>query len=167
MAKNANAKDSARDEEVNAEMTFEKPPELGDYQDVTAERADGWFQPQPGAWLLGRLLGRFEMNDGERAFYQVKVQSASAQMMTGKGDDARSVKVEKGNVVAVDERKALEILRPYAESDGIYSVLIQSVSKDEIKGGKSFWRFVTKCKALKPPTSPLRAHKAEIGDVPF
>lgn len=169
MAKSAKNEEST---EPQVPQAYDKPPDLSDFQDVTAARADGWFQPEPGAWLMGRLLGRYEMNQldangKKRAFYQIRVTQCSAKMIAGKGDDAKEVPIAKGHIVAFDERKSLEVLRPYADSDGVYDTFVQSVSKEPIKGtNRTFWRFETKTKTLRPPKTP-RASLPTDDDIPF
>jgi hypothetical protein len=153
---------------VKEDLTFEKPPEDGAFQELTASDADGWYRPIEGSWFQGRLLGRYEMNDGKggkRGFYQVKVKKAAGRMITGKGDDAVEISINEGCILAFDERSALKVLQPQAESDGVYDCLITCHGKEDIKGGKTFWRFSTKVKCLKAPSRPLVT--SSLDEIPF
>jgi hypothetical protein len=156
----------------NQAPAFQKPPtDFDGWQDVSAERSDGWYQPEEGSWFNGILLGRFEMNqlndDGKRrAFYQVKVRDCSARMMVGKGDDARIENVEKGKILAFDERKAMEVIRPHAESDGQYAVFVHCIGKEALDKKRTFWRFAVKTKTIRAPKTPLRSREVD-DDIPF
>jgi hypothetical protein len=170
---------------------IELEQELEGFVDLQPDRADGWLQPSPGAFILGRLLGRFEMQKvgkkKARAFYQVKVKRAGAPksdknpngevfMVSGKGDESTTAPVTKGMILAIDERKALEQLVPYAHAvqfdNGVFDVYILHLEKIDIAGGENqFWRMNVRTKQLKAPTSPLRikARDAsdEDGEIPF
>lgn len=149
---------------------FAKAPEMGnEYQDLASEQAEGWYQSQPGSWMRVKLLSRVYMRSKDRYFYQAKVIDASANMIVGKGDEAQQVPVTKGAIIAFDERKALEVLAPYAESDGVFEAFIHCVSKDEIDGGKTFYRFTVKVRTIKKPSHPIVARKDDDGrdDIPF
>lgn len=162
---------------------------LEGFKDLAPDRADGFFQPAPGAFILGRLLGRSIINKPgrkrQRAIYQIKVKQAGAPktkenpngeayMVSGKGDDSVTLPIQRGVTLAMDERKALEILAPYAESnDGVFDVFIRSVEKVEIANGEqTFWRFEIRTKQLKAPSHPIRPYSARAGsdeedDIPF
>lgn len=162
---------------------------LEGFKDLAPDRADGFFQPAPGAFILGRLLGRSIINKPgrkkQRAIYQIKVKTAGAPktpqnpngeayMVAGKGDDSVTLPIQRGVTLAMDERKALEILAPYAESnDGVFDVFVRSVEKVDIANGEqTFWRFEIRTKQLKAPSHPIRPYSARAGsdeedDVPF
>jgi hypothetical protein len=168
---------------------IELEQELEGFRDLAPDRADGWMQPAAGAYVLGRLLGRFVMAKAgrkkQRAFYQVKVKKCGAPktkdnpageiyMVSGKGDDSTTLPVQKGVTLAIDERKAIESLAPYAESDGVFDVFIQMIEKIEVAGGEqTFWRCNVRTKQLKAPSHPVRASSNaraasdEDDDIPF
>lgn len=157
---------------------FAPAPELDDWQDVAAERADGWYLPVEGSWFMGRLLGRYEMkkrddNGKIRAFYQVLVSKASAKMKVGKGDTATEERVpaaksaEEAIILAFDERASLEVLAPYADNDGVYDVMVECLGKEPIPGtSKSWWNFKTKVKMRKKGNLPLSSRRVD-DDIPF
>lgn len=162
---------------------------LDGFKDVQPDKADGWFQPAAGAFILGRLLGRFVMASRAgskrkpRAFYQIKVKQAGAPkspknpngdvyMVSGKGDDAETLPVQRGNTIAMDERKALEILAGYADSDGVFDVFVRTVEKIDVAGGEqTFWRCEVRMKQLRAPSHPIRSTSPSSADaddeIPF
>jgi hypothetical protein len=159
---------------------------LEGFRDVAPDKADGWFQPAPGAYVLGRLLGRFTMTGGRkkpRAFYQIRVKQCGAPktsqnpngdvfMVSGKGDDATTLPIQKGATLAMDERKAFEILAGYADSDGVFDVFVRFIEKVDVAGGEqTFWRCEIRTKQLKAPKHPIRASSARASDddddIPF
>ncbi len=168
-------------EKTREEIELEQ--EIEGFKDVSPDRADGWFQPAPGAYILGRLLGRFVMAGNRRkprAFYQVKVKQAGAPktkdnpsgqvfMVSGKGEESTVLPVLRGSTLALDERKALEVLSTYAESDGVFDVYIKMLEKVDLAGGEqTFWRCEIRAKALRPPTRPFRSSSTrDDDDIPF
>lgn len=170
---------------------IELEQELEGFVDLQPDRADGWFQPTPGAAIIGRLLGRFEMarvaRKKVRAFYQIKVKKAWSPksdrnpngevfMVSGKGDESVTLPVTKGTILAMDERKALELMAPYAEAvqvnGGVFDVFILHKEKIDIAGGEqSFWRCNVRVKQLKAPSHPVRlrarAASDEDDEIPF
>lgn len=151
------------------------PSNLDGWDDVAAQKGDGWARPEKGAWIQGRLTGRFEMrarNDSgkRRAFYQVKVArfSPGLKMMVGKGENAETIDVTAGCRLNVNETTALEDLSPIATSDGVFDVFIRWLQKEDLGGGSTFWRMEVKKKTIRPP-SPVQVgtRRAENDDIPF
>jgi hypothetical protein len=183
----ANAKSDIGSNKSKEDIELEQA--LEGFKDLAPDRADGFFQPAPGAFILGRLLGRSiiikQGRKKQRAIYQIKVKTAGAPktpqnpngeayMVSGKGDDSVTLPIQRGITLAMDERKALEILAPYAESnDGVFDVFIRSVEKVDIAGGEqTFWRFEIRTKQLKAPSHPIRPYSARAGsdeedEIPF
>ncbi len=130
---------------------------------VGRAKGDGWLKKVPGVVIIGRLQGRYEMkgqqnDDGSyRVFYQVQLQAGSgvfgkdgkpasttvpASAKNPETDEKMEVELSEGQVVNIDEHKALEDLADYCGNGGIYDVYIRYVSQDPIpgKGKKTFWQ---------------------------
>ena len=133
-----------------------------DYQLVTPiEGEQLWWKPEPGAVVSGRILGRFpRKDDTDGAFYQIRVskfqgQDTGVKAITGKGDAAKTVNVRPGQVINMDERSSLANLRPLAESDGVFDMLLHVLEKTKISGGRTFWRMSCGSKCIKAPSTPI------------
>ncbi len=126
------------------------------------EGASQWWKPEVGAILYGRLLGRFARKDGtDGAYFQVRVEKYThanlppVKAITGKGDEAKTIIVDVGGVVNVDERSAIKPLAGYANSDGVFNALIHVLEKAQISGGRTYWRMEARTEQLKAPTTPI------------
>jgi hypothetical protein len=138
--------------------------------DVTADRAAGWWAIDEGSWLYGRLRGRYTMAGGQRAYYQLQVLKASpgCNMVVGKGEEAEEVPIEPGMVVNFDERKSVAALAPHAESDGVFNVFIRALEKVKLDNGNTWWRIQIKAQAVKPPSKPIgRGSPESDAEIPF
>lgn len=115
------------------------------------ELADGWAKKEKGNVIQGRLLGRFTMGE-DRSFYQIKLDKPT-KAIAGRGDETQEVTLEAGKLVNVDESKAMEDLRKYAESGGVYDVWIMYGDKQKTPDGGSFWPIVNgpRAKQVKAP----------------
>lgn len=171
---NGNWEESDSDDAPDGEFEAAPSDLDADYRDVAADRSDGWYEPVKGSWFEGRLIGRFEMSnqknsDGKpRAYYQARVLRGSGYMKVGKGKDVKRVKYERGTLLAFDERKAMESLRPQATSDGVYNVYVEALDKEPVAGtNRTFWKFKVRAKTLRPPKAPLASNTAIDDDIPF
>lgn len=137
---------------------------------VTSTDARGWWRPEPGVPIMGRLIGRFTMSNG-RAFYQVKIAAEveNVSIIVGRSNDAKVETAEPGDIVNFDERKAIESLRPYAESDGIYDVWLMPGEKITLPNSNTFWPIDVAQKQLRAPSVPISASPKEVADndLPF
>jgi hypothetical protein len=125
---------------------------------------DGWMKKEKGNVCQGRLLGRNEMDDGERAFYQVQLDK-DCKAITGKGDDTKEVILKKGSIVNIDESKALHDMRKYAKNlqwGGVYDVWILYGEKQKLDGGNTFWPIING-----PRLKQVKAPKIPKDDTPF
>jgi len=150
---------------ANKNVDISKKSDAPDGFDISAGRvlADGWAIKEKDNVICGRLLGRNSMND-DRAFYQIKL-THSCKALTGKGDDTISVVLQPGNVVNVDESKAMDGMRKYIqymEHGGLYDVWIKYGEKQKLDGGNTFWPIVDgpRLKEVKKPKLP-------VSDTPF
>lgn len=124
---------------------------------LTSDRSAPWFRPSKWAVIHGNLLGRFTMTDGEgdtRAFYQIRVTGEPVDAVRGSGKDKEEVVVERGSVVNLNESKAVEVLRPYAESDGKFRVWICVEEKKKVKRG-TFWPMDVQIETVVAPKTRL------------
>ncbi len=138
-----------------------------------------WWQKNPGDVIYGRLLARFPRAKSRKKdafFYQIKVgpyeKLASLlgvavdkiQILQGvrSGDEEKEIiKIKPGDIINVDESKALEVLSGYSESDGVFDVFIQCVEKVELDSGNDFWRIIPSVKTIKASSRPIE-HKSRV-----
>lgn len=141
-----------------AKPDIPRSPDLSGFSDVTPSKGNGWLQAKEGVWVLGKLLGRFQMkaqdDDKPRGYYQIGVRAHSdgAIIVAGKGDEAHDVTLERGMTINVDERKALEDLADFANTDGVYEVYMQFGAIQKLGGKRTFWPCNIKIKTLRQPT---------------
>jgi hypothetical protein len=125
------------------EMSHEMPAH---FRRATSASDAPWHQPTPGHSFSGRLLGRFEMppepGRKPRAYYQVRLATPAdvAAKVEGSNDYVPQI-AKAGEVISVDERKALECLRDLAESEKDYDVWISVLGKKKLDGGHTFWQI--------------------------
>jgi hypothetical protein len=125
------------------------------------ELADGWAKKEKGNVIQGRLVGRFKMGE-DRFFYQIKLDKET-KAITGKGDDTSEVVLKKGQMVNVDESKAMEDLRKYSDNGGVYNVWIMYGEKAKLPDGGSFWPIVNGPRVQMVKSPP----KVAANDIPF
>jgi len=116
------------------------------------ELADGWAMKEKGNTIQGRLMGRFTMGE-DRAYYQIKLDKPT-KAITGRGDETAEVVLAPGKVVNVDESKAMEDLRKYAENGGVYDVWIMYGEKQKTPDGGSFWPIINGPRARQVKAPP-------------
>jgi len=184
-------KDKRQDEEVPA----------GFNQRVGRERGDGWLSKSEGQVIQGRLLGRFTMkgqvnDDGTfRVFYQIKLDKGCSYVKEGTRFDGvranitddnkekREVILTAGQVLNVDEHKALEDLSPFTRDGGVYDVWFKYVRESKLpgRGNRTFWELKgPNIKTIEPakyaprPEPEVRASRSsapseevEEKDIPF
>ncbi|REJ98758.1 MAG: hypothetical protein DWQ35_00465 [Planctomycetota bacterium] len=124
---------------------------------------EGWWKPTKDEPLLGKILG-FEPKQNQPGFlYVVKLAAPATVVPVG---EKEPVTLGAGAIVAVDEKKALERLRPYVEHQ--CDVWILPLGTTKTRSGNTFWRFKLsfKGRAGRIPEIALQA-SAEGGDAPF
>jgi len=118
-----------------------------------------WVSKAPGVELQGVLKGRFKRsnNDPKKRdtfFYQIKLTVDGCPAIFNKED----VTLKRGDIVCVDESKALEVLEAKAEStDEVWEVFIKYVEKVPNKKDPrtSFWRTAVGAKKLEGEQIPF------------
>jgi hypothetical protein len=103
-----------------------------------------WVDKGPGVVVRGILKGRFKRNKigknkKETFFYQIKLTIDNVPAIF----DKEEVSLDKGELVCVDETKALEGLEKLAEdTESVYEVFIKYIEKvpNQNDPGTSFWR---------------------------
>jgi hypothetical protein len=164
---------------------------------VGRERGDGWLAKSAGQVVTGRLLGRHVMkgqvnDDGTfRTFYQIKIGKESSfldssnkihpgvkAIFQDEDKEKHEVILIEGQILNVDEHKALEELAPYTRDGGVYDVWFKYLSEDKLTRGRrnaTFWRlkgpFLKTLRPAKYAPRPAESNRAtpEIGedDIPF
>jgi len=166
---------------------------------VGRERGDGWLAKTPGQVITGRLLGRFRMkgqmnDDGtERVFYQIKLGKGCSYgaggdskpgvraNQTDENKEKHEVILQEGQILNVDEHKALEEMSPFTRDGGIYDVWFKYVRESPIpgKGNRTFWEVKgPMLKTIQPakhapradvvaPAKSSQATEVAEDDIPF
>lgn len=144
-------------------MASETEVKAPDGFDITVGRqnSDGWARKGKGFTIQGRIINRIDQGD-DKAFYQILLHK-ECFAVTGKGDETKEITLKEGQIVNVDESKALEDLKKYATNGGVYDVWIMYGEKQQLASGGSFWPVVNGPRVRmikKPPVT-------KDGDVPF
>lgn len=171
------AKAKRKDEETVNEEEHEEnsTPELPEGFETLGPQ-DGvqtWFRPKVGAVVHGRLLGRYARKTGKKqAFYQIKLISGECEGIQGKGDDAVTAVIGRGEVLNVNETKQLEELRSMAADDGVYDVHLTVLEKVKLENTNTFWRWRIAAKTLRKPTfkpniAEVEGSSSDDDDLPF
>lgn len=166
---------------------------------VGRERGDGWLLKSEGQVVQGRLLGRFYMkgqqnDDGTtRVFYQIKLDKGCIYMKNGEriegvranftdpeSKEKSEVILKPGQILNVDEHKALEDLSPFTRDGGTYDVWFKYLRESPIpgRGNRTFWELkgphiktISQAKhAPRPdvaPTAGAKSADVEESDIPF
>ena len=118
-----------------------------------------WVVKKPGVTVRGVLKGRFERNkrnpkDKDSYFYQIKLTDDGCPAIFNK----ENVTLKRGDMVCVDESKALEVLESLAsEDDSVYEVFIKYIDKvpNQRDPRTSFWRTAVGSKRLEGDQIPF------------
>lgn len=150
---------------------------------VTPIEGDGqrWWRKEAASVVYGRLLGRFARNDGESFYYQIRIGEYKVlqdllkrksvvpypNAVMGRGDDTKTMTVKPGDVINVDEIKAIQNLAGYVESDGIFDAIVHALEKTKIAGGHTYWRMESGAIVVKPASGPVRQPRTAGDSLPF
>ena len=127
----------------NEEKEEKKVPEGKGWEDVNPLESRFYTLKEPGAIWAGLLIGRYERNDRKGYYYQVRVGAETP----AKTSDGEVVMLPAGEVINVDETKALERLAHYAAMDEDFEIWIHCVEKIKVTSG-SFWKMDVKVRKV-------------------
>lgn len=136
------------------------------YGFVTPQQGrQNWWVLKPGAVIWGRLLGVFERRGGnEGQFLQIRVAKPTKAVIKG----GEEVTVAVNGTVNVDVKAGLKDVAKLAKDGGVYDVWIKAVEKEDIRGGKTFWRYDVRNKMIKPPMVRTEEKSTtDDADIPF
>lgn len=116
---------------------------------VSALDIDGYFEPQEGAVVRGILIGRFERTkpgpDGKLGhYYQIRLSqmcTAAVEREKDENDEKIPATLMPGQILFMDERKAIEGLKEWADSGRDIEVFVSCGAKIKLDGGKTFWKM--------------------------
>lgn len=138
-------------------------------------RTDGWYRPDTGAAAIGALLGRRVKTGGQKgAYYQIELTAPCIAINA----DKETVTLEPGQVLGVDERRALAEMGAWCKEGKPCIVYVKALEKVEINESQTFWRHKLgrrQPKGNEPRIAPVSigrlppAEKEEVADedVPF
>jgi len=109
------------------------PPE--GWASAVAQDGAGYWRPEVGAVLTGRLLGRHvrQTSEGERAYYQVRLSlPALCTVPVGDGETWDEAMLDPGEIVSVDEKVKLSGLAAYVDQGR--DVWVHVVERKKIRG---------------------------------
>lgn len=138
MAKKANSSASAISEDETA-TAVEMPAGYDSVNPIDGQ--PWWLKVGKGVEVYAKLLGRYPRK-GKNAkgyFYQCELET-EALCVRGSGDDAEEEIREAGTIINMDERSALEGLRPLVADSNLYSIYLKWLEKISLPGGNSFWK---------------------------
>lgn len=134
-----------------------KPP---DGLDQIAPQAAGFWKPVSGKPLYCKLVDFQQRFDGS-GFLFIGELLAPCLATTGKGNDAKEIELQTGELIAFDERAGLKPLRLYVENKGVVWINPKE-KKPTSDRKKSFWVFDIRGKGKKAPLI-MQAHELAAG----
>jgi hypothetical protein len=78
--------------------------------------------------------------------------------------DKQKIMLKKGQILGVGVREKIRDVLSYVEHHG--QVWIKALSKENIGGGRTLWKFDAKCRGKKAPPPTPRMDKSS-DDIPF
>ncbi len=128
------------DESTAQENASNAPAMPEGFQELSVSGQQNWITKGPGVTVRGILKGRHKRSKGKQHFYRVEI-TAGEVPATFDGND---VMLKKGDLVCIDETKAMEVLQEKAaETQQAYEVWIQFEEKVPNQNDPSthFWRM--------------------------
>ncbi len=115
----------------------------------------------PGAIVRGVLVGYMHKKGLMKAnAFQIKLtMPCMVSEKTEKGAKASTRTAQPGEVVSVDDSKALEDLRKFTADGGRYEVYIKYIEQQPLANGQSFWLAQVAKKILSAPPAPVAGDK--------
>lgn len=148
------------------------------YEQTSPPRgAQAWVKFSEGLEIHAKLGSRMTKKDRKsgkmRGYYLLDLlKPCQAMKKPDKDSDAEEITCEVGETVCIDEKKALECLRPLAGNGGVYNVLIRIGEKIELKNKQTFWETEVFHKLVGgKPRAPIPVQDEPEGDagddIPF
>lgn len=124
----------------------------------------GWWKPEKGKILIGKLQGFKKLGNENRYFYLIEVNEPTPCVLKG-GDE---VIAQPGQCVGLGESFKLSELRSLVKNK--CEVCIRADDKRSIGGGKNMWDYTIRYKGEKAPLAAadvLGINTEDPEDVPF
>lgn len=146
------------------DFDFEAPK---DFEDVGIPDIDGWWKPTEGAKILGRVVGRtqIENDDGKmRDVVLIQLDKPCVAVM-----EEEEITLQPGQCIGVGVRAKLTDLLYYVQKKG--RVFVRAEGKRNLKKGRTMWLFTVKGEKNKraDPPAPITRNSAtdSTDDVDF
>lgn len=125
---------------------------------------DGWWKPEEGLVFQGQIITSFTIEDGasERDVVCVRL-SRPTKAMVGRGENAQSVKLDKGMVLGVGVSYKLQPMLEYVEHQGF--VWCKAEKKVPIDKGRTMQNYDLRIKGQR--STPVKASPASDSGAPF
>ena len=123
-----------------------------DFTSLTQEGELVYIQPEAGHVLRGILLGRFKRPGkslGNGYYYRIEL-TKECKAFTGKKDGQEEITAKVGQVVNLDDRMGVSILKDVAskvEAGGRYEVIVKCGQKMKVPNG-TFWPYQVLARSL-------------------
>jgi hypothetical protein len=126
------------------------------FRRVSAVDDAPWFEFMEGNLCHGHVEGRHVMQtDPPRAYYQVALK-APCTVRVGKGEEAKKVQANVGDIINLGETYRIEVLREKVaapmNAGGDYDVWIAVGKKRKLPGAKTMWSADVQVQENRPPT---------------
>lgn len=148
-------------------------PEGDGWDDVGTPELEGWYKPEAGLVVQGKVVGRMKVNgqDGERHVVLVRLAKACKAQSPERGSK-EMITLQPDQVIGVGVRHRLRDLLLCVKNE--LEVWFKALGEKSLAGGKSIWEFDVKSRGgamAKPDPIPdsildtIDAHSND--DIPF
>ena len=128
----------------------------GDWDDLGERPIDGWYRPEVGLVVTGKVVGRTKMqqDNGERHVILIELtQPAKAVVEGGTRKDPNFRELQPGEVIAVGLRHRIRDLIMCVKNNCM--VWFRALEEKEIKNGRTVWEFKLKVKGKRARPDPI------------
>lgn len=128
-----------------------KAPTGEGWNDETEADIEGWFKPEEGATIMGKLVGYIQIADKKKKEARDVAIIELAEDCEFCVVDKKKTTLKKGQCVGVGLRAKISGVVLYKFGSGIY---IEATEKIDIGGGQTMWKFEWKGKGEKHEKKP-------------
>lgn len=140
---------------VAASETEPRQPAVGPpegFDDVGAPDVDGWWKPEPGLVITGKLVGRLRINqDGAKRDVVLVQVDQETKAQPPKSDE--STMFEPGAIIGLGLRHKLRGLLLYVKHGG--RIWVRAERQTKLNRNQTMWQFTCKAKGRKAQPDPI------------